>query len=248
MNNDRYEIRVFKSPAEVAEAARDYLLTVISEVGHARPTHVVLAGGSTPELLYGLLAEDDDIDWSNVHFWFGDERTVPPDDDESNFKMANGTLLSKIDVPPANIHRMRGEDDPDTAADDYADEIRRYVPMNVAGIPVFDFVVLGLGEDGHTASLFPDTTAVTEERESVVSNIVPQQDTVRITLTHPVLNAAAHVLFLVTGEAKVPALTAVLSGADDAPPAALIRPDPGELRWYVDEAAAVGLRMDQVSR
>lgn len=248
MTSEPRDIRVFSSPAEVAAAAHDYLHNVYSEITSERDLHVVLAGGSTPALLYQQLAEDTDINWERVHLWFGDERTVPPDDDDSNYKMAYDTLISKIDIPDANVHRMRGEDDPADAARDYAREISQIVPSNDSGFPVFDFIVLGLGTDGHTASLFPNTAALSEDRATVVSNVVPQQDTVRITLTLPVLNAASHVLFLVTGASKIDALSAVLSGAPDAPPAALVRPNPGELRWYVDEAAAAHLPLDHVSR
>ena len=248
MSAGRATVQLFPTAVDVAEAARDYVLAVAAAVGQDRPFHIVLAGGSTPALLYRMLAEETALDWSNVHIWFGDERTVPPDHEDSNFKMVHDTLLAEIDMPPDNIHRMRGETEPASAASDYAEEISRLVPTNAEGLPVFDVVILGLGEDGHTASLFPDTTALDEARKTVISNVVPQQNTVRITLTYPVLNAAAHVVFLVTGAAKAGPLAAVLSGAADAPPAARVQPEPGLLRWFVDEPAAAELASDQVSR
>lgn len=237
-------IEVFPTPDDVATAARDLVLNVVARAEPTNPVHIVLAGGSTPANLYKLLARVDGVRWENVHFWFGDERTVPGDHDDSNYKMAMETFLAEISAPEGNIHRMRGEDSPEEAAEAYAALIRSLVPHNDDGIPVFDLILLGMGDDGHTASLFPGTEALAEQSEIVVANEVPQQDTVRITLTYPVLNAARNVLFLVTGEGKAEALAAVMADDEDSPPAAGVQPHPGELRWYVDSAAASRLVTD----
>ncbi len=248
MINSRTKLCVLATPDAVALAAKDLVVSIISNTESNRPVHLVLAGGSTPARLYRLLVAADMPSWNHVHFWFGDERTVPPDHDESNFKMAHTTLLSGLDVPSSNIHRMRGEDPPEAAAAAYQAEIEQHVPLDPNGMPRFDLVLLGLGDDGHTASLFPGTEALAESERIVVSNEVPQQDTVRITLTDPAINAASNILFLVTGSGKAAALASVFEGGDSAPPASLIRPVHGQLRWYVDEAAAANISPDQVSR
>jgi 6-phosphogluconolactonase len=248
MNEQQTEIRVFPAAADVALAARDLVLSIVSNAESNRPVHLVLAGGSTPVKLYELLVQDDTVSWANVHFWFGDERTVPPDHDDSNFGMAHSTLLSNLEVPSGNVHRMRGEDPPEAAAAAYQAEIEREVPLDPSGMPQFDLVLLGLGDDGHTASLFPGTEALAESERIVVANVVPQQNTVRITLTDVALNAASNVLFIVTGAAKANALASVIEDGDSAPPASLVNPVHGKLSWYVDEAAAANLSSDQVSR
>lgn len=247
MPNQQLPITVFDSPADVEKAALDLVLSILARGSADEPAHIVLAGGSTPRNLYERLAEVEDVSWDNVHVWFGDERTVPPDHEDSNYGMAHEYLLSRIDIPPGNVHRMRGEDDPVAAARDYNAEIEQHVELRPSGMPIFNLVILGLGEDGHTASLFPDTEALEATTEVVVANEVPQEDTTRITLTNPALNAAEHVLFLATGESKAEPLAAIVAGGDDAPPAAFVRPVPGELHWYVDRAAASRLRGDQVS-
>ncbi len=237
-------IEIFPTPDDVAAAARDLVLTVVANATPGAPVHLVLAGGSTPAALYRLLAQAEGVRWENVHFWFGDERTVGPEHAESNYRMARETLIDEISAPPENVHRMRGEDDAGRAAAAYAGEIRQLVPANDAGIPVFDLILLGMGDDGHTASLFPGTEALAESEALVAANVVPQQETTRITLTYPVLNAARNLLFLVTGAGKADALAAVAAATADAPPAAGVKPTSGELRWYVDQAAAGKLALD----
>ena len=234
---------VFANPEVVAEAAREHVLEVLTGAGSSRPAHVVLAGGSTPERCYALLAGVHPGVWEDVHFWFGDERTVPPDHDDSNFLMATRTLLSEIGAPDGRIHRMRGEDDPHEAARAYEDEIREIVPSSPSALPAFDLILLGMGDDGHTASLFPGTDALHNSSRLVVANEVPQQRTTRITLTYPALNSARHVLGLVTGGGKAEALAAVVAGGRHAPPAAGVKPTNGELRWLVDRAAAGKLNL-----
>ncbi|CAN5536903.1 6-phosphogluconolactonase [soil metagenome] len=248
MSTNQLPISVFDTPDELERAALDLVQSIVASASAETPVHIVLAGGSTPKRLYEKLAELDGIPWEHVHMWFGDERTVPPDHDDSNFKMCHESLLSSISIPAENIHRMRGEVHPEAAAQSYCDEIASHVPKRPSGMPRFDLVILGLGEDGHTASLFPNTEALDETSAFVVANEVPQEQTVRITMTTPVLDAAEHVLFLATGEAKAEALSAIVSAGKDGPPAGLVRPEPGELHWYVDRAAAHLLPDDQVSR
>lgn len=238
MTSSNDNVKVFPTPEAVAEAARHFILRVLAAAGPERPVHIVLAGGSTPERSYALLADAPQDTWDHVHFWFGDERTVAPDHDDSNYKMAMRSLLAEINIPDERIHRMRGEDVPHEAAAAYELEIRAFVPLDADGQPVFDLILLGLGDDGHTASLFPSTAALEETSRIAVANEVPQQATTRITLTFPALNAAAYVLCLVTGEGKAKALRDVLSGEASAPPAASVQPRSGEMFWYVDKAAA----------
>ncbi len=205
---------------------------------------VALAGGSTPRRLYQLLADAHyrtQVDWTQIEFFFGDERTVPPDHADSNFRMVNEALLTQLDLPDRQIHRMRGEcDDLDAAAAEYASEIGKVLGGTS---PAFDLVLLGMGRDGHTASLFPGTAALSERRRWVVPNLVPQLDTYRLTLTAPILNHASCLLFLVAGAEKRNALAAVLEGPRDPRrfPSQLVRPERGEVLWLVDRAAAAGL-------
>ena len=198
---------------------------------------VVLAGGSTPETMYGILARDymARIDWSRVYVFFGDERSVPPHHEDSNHKMASEVLLDH--VPVANVHRMRGELPPDEAAEAYEEELRTFFGAEDA--PRFDLILLGVGGDGHTASLFPETSALEVHDRWVVANPVLKLDTTRITLTVPVINAARAVLFLVAGGDKAEALEKILEGDPDPReyPASLIQPQGGPA-WMLDEAAA----------
>ena len=196
---------------------------------------MALAGGSTPKALYELLATEyrDTLDWKGVHTFFGDERTVPPDHEDSNYRMAQHTLLSR--VPVGSVHRMRGELDPREAATLYEEELEEFF----GGPPRFDLVLLGIGEDGHTASLFPGTRALDVTDRVVVENSVEKLDTIRLTLTVPAINAAKKVNFLAAGEGKAGALEEVIKG-DANPhvyPAKLIRPEDGAT-WMVDRAAA----------
>ena len=231
-------VRVLTSTRDVQhEATR--IAAGILRASHQRDVHLVLSGGSTPKGFHAYLGQEPDINWTRVHIWFGDERTVPPTHADSNYRMARETLLDLVTIPPANIHRMQGELPPDEAAHAYERELRATFDLTnpASAPPQFDLLILGMGDDGHTASLFPGTAALSEHTRWVVANAVPQQDTWRITLTWPVLNASKHVLFLVTGANKQAALRAVFG--DDAsarPPAAGIQPA-GELLWLLDADA-----------
>jgi len=202
---------------------------------------VALSGGSTPKALYAQLADEpyrSQVPWERIHFFWGDERHVPPDDEQSNFRMASEALLSKVPLPAENVHRIRGElNDANEAAEKYEHELKVFFGLSEGEFPVFDLVLLGIGEDGHTASLFPGTQALKETQRLCVANWVEKLATWRITLTLPVLNNAANVLFLVCGSSKEQVLKEVLSGSGNFP-AQLVQPTHGRLCWIVDRAAA----------
>jgi 6-phosphogluconolactonase len=203
------------------------------------------SGGSTPRHLFQALAGAEfrrQVDWTRSRIFFVDERCVPPDDRRSNYRLARENLLDPLAIPPANVFRMRGEDDPARAADAYGERLRAELP-GADGPPRLDFVLLGLGPDGHTASLFPGTAGLEETRRPVVANHVPKLGEWRITLTLPVLNAARRAVFLVVGEEKRDVVAAVLRAQQGSPslPASLVRPKEGSLIWIVDEAAAAAI-------
>lgn len=234
----RPSVRIFEDPRDLAEAAaRSFVEQAREAIENSGRFAVALAGGSTPKRAYEVLAkeygEHGDLDWSKVHAFFGDERTVPPDYEDSNYLMAHDALLSH--VPVGSAHRMRGELDPPEAAALYEEEIESFF----GGTPRFDLVLLGIGEDGHTASLFPGTPALDVRDRWAVENPVEKMDTVRLTLTVPVINAAKSVVFLVAGESKAEALEEILEGAADPYdyPAKLVRPSSGPV-WLLDQAAA----------
>jgi 6-phosphogluconolactonase len=202
---------------------------------------LALSGGHTPQALHALLADPEEpfrsrIAWAATDVFFGDERCVGPDHPESNYGAARASLLARVPLPEANVHRLRGEDDPPVAAAAYEAELRRAVPSE-RGLPCLDLVLLGLGADGHTASLFPGTAALEEETRLVVANEVPQVGGLRLTFTFKLIGAARAVAFFVAGEEKAAAVADVLEGRD-APPAARVRLAHGDLAWFLDEAAA----------
>jgi 6-phosphogluconolactonase len=230
-------VRVYETPEELAAAAaREFAAKAREAIEERGRFAVVLAGGSTPKATYEILARDyaNRIDWSSVHVFFGDERTVPPDHEDSNYRMARETLLEYIRV--GGVHRIRCELPPDEAAAAYEEELREFFGEEP---PRFDLILLGIGADGHTASLFPETSALEVHDRWVVANPVLKLDTTRITLTVPVINAASSVIFLVAGEDKAAALKEILEGDADPReyPARLIQP-PGGPEWMLDRAAA----------
>jgi 6-phosphogluconolactonase len=239
-------LQIFADANEVARAAalRFVELARASVEAQGRFS-VALAGGSTPKRIYELLAGEDfaaRCDWSSVHVFFGDERCVPPDHAESNYRMANESLLSRVPLPGENVHRLRGEGDAVANARLYEDELRGYFGEDAAW-PEFDLVMLGMGDDGHTASLFPGTHALDARAAWVAANWVEKFESYRVTLTAPAINHARHVMFIVTGAGKAGPLHQVLRGAHDPHrlPAQLIQPRPGTLSWFLDEAAAAKL-------
>lgn len=236
------EVQIFETVAELQHAAAQVVAEQLRAAGERREMHLALSGGSTPKHLHELLAGEQGIVWPRVHVYFGDERTVPPGHEQSNYRMARDTLLTRVPIPIGNIHRMRGELDPRTAADIYEREMAASFGVEPPRFPQLDVTILGVGADGHTASLFPGTRALEEREHWVVANEVPQQRTWRITLTYPVLNSACLTLFLVTGSEKADAVRRVFDPNEtDKPPAAFVQPSDGRVVWYLDRAAAAGV-------
>jgi 6-phosphogluconolactonase len=231
---------VYDTPEELAsDAARKFAEAAEAAVSQRGRFAVALAGGSTPEATYEVLARDyaDRAFWADTHVFFGDERTVPPDDEDSNYRMAREALLDHVQV--AGVYRMKGELSPEMAAAEYERDIQSFFG---ADTPVFDLIQLGIGEDGHTASLFPNTPALDERDRWTAANPVEKLDTNRLTLTVPVLNAAQAVQFLVAGEGKAEAVAEVLEGGASPRdyPSKLVQPEDGPV-WMLDRAAASGL-------
>ena len=243
------EIRTLTTPQELFAAAAEEVVRVAQEaVGQRGRFTIALSGGSTPRSLHTLLATNarTSLPWDRAFFFWGDERHVPPTDPDSNYRMAEETLLSKIPVAAANVFRIPAENpDAAAAAAAYEQTLRKFFALQPGQFPRFDLILLGMGPDGHAASLFPGSAALQEKSRLVVANWVEKFKTSRITLTLPVLNAAYCVAFLVSGTDKAAALQAVLEG--DAPgeqyPSKLVRPSDGKLIWYVDRAAASGLKL-----
>lgn len=240
------DLLVVADPVALAREAAKRVVAIAEEavIRTGRFT-VALSGGSTPKRLYSLLAAAPyctRLPWQKTHIFWGDERAVPPTHPDSNFGIAKATLLSRVSVPADQVHRMRAERaDLDAAASEYEAEIARTFAAHPADEPpAFDLILLGLGTDGHTASLFPYTQALRETTRWVAPNYVPTLQTHRLTLTAPLLNRAATILFLVSGTDKASALQAVLEGPTDPEqlPAQLIQPVAGRLVWLVDQAAA----------
>jgi 6-phosphogluconolactonase len=242
-------IQVFSSPELLADAVAQHIVTSAAEaISSGGRFTLALAGGSTPRAAYSRLGTGDwqlaTGDWRLVHILWGDERCVPPDDLRSNYRMAKEALLDRVPIPADQIHRIRGEDDPEKAAAEYEREVRALL-----GSEGLDLVLLGLGEDGHTASLFPGQAAVHETVRWVVAVPAPDGTMWRVTLTPAVLNAARNVTFVVSGAAKAQRLEQVLQEpfTPDILPAQSIRPTQGRLTWMVDQAAACRLRAGQAA-
>ncbi|AEH34827.1 6-phosphogluconolactonase [Vibrio anguillarum] len=230
--------KIFQTPEQVVETLANEMQRY-SEQG--QPVHISLSGGSTPKMLFKLLASEpyaQAIAWQNLHFWWGDERCVAPDDAESNFGEANTLLFSQVNIPPQNIHRIRGEDDPQTEAKRFADEMAKVIP-SVNGTPVFDWILLGVGADGHTASLFPNVTDYEDENLSLVATH-PESGQLRVSKTAKVLEAAKRISYLVLGSGKAEIVHEIhTTKAEDLPyPAAKVKSTTGETEWFLDSDAA----------
>ena len=238
------EVRRLATPQDLFQAAADEVIRAATEaIAQRRRFTIALSGGSTPRNLYTLIAANASatVPWDKVFFFWGDERHVPPKDAESNYRMAEETILSKVPVPPANIFRILAENpDAAAAAEAYEQTLRQFFDPAPGEFPRFDLILLGMGPDGHAASLFPETAALREKSRLVVANWVEKLHTHRITLTLPVLNAARCVAFLVSGTDKAAVLHEVLEGNAPAEkyPSKLVRPTDGRLIWFVDKAAA----------
>ncbi len=234
-------IKVVSDAAELNRATAELFVSAADQAIAARGVfHVVLSGGETPRPFYELLAGESyrtRVDWGKVHVYWSDERFVPPDDPRSNEGMARRALLDHVPIPAAQIHPLYCPKTPQQAAQDYEQLLRH---LGEGQLPRLDFVLLGIGADGHTASLFPGTAAVAERTRFVCELYLPEQDMYRLTLTVPVLNQARLVVFMVSGAGKAAMLRQILTdpAADVVPPARLISPQAGEIRWLVDSAAA----------
>jgi 6-phosphogluconolactonase len=225
-------------------AAEEFVRTARAAIGAQGRFTVALSGGSTPKALYSLLATNyADFVWNRVFLFFGDERHVPPTDSESNYRMVKESLLTKISIPDGNVFRVPAENpDAAAAAADYEAQIRRFFELKSGEFPRFDLILLGMGPDGHTASLFPDSAALDEQSRLVVANWVAKFNTHRITFTFPVLNRAAEVMFLASGPDKADMLHRVLEDKNTPPlPSQRVQPSDGNLLWLLDEAAAAKL-------
>lgn len=233
-------IHVDEDPETLSRTCAELFVTLAERrLAEADRFGVVLSGGTTPNRMYELLAAQplrDKVDWARVHIFWSDERCVPPEDPRSNFGMARGALLSHIPIDESNIHRVRGELPAPAAAADYQADLERYFG---GGECRFDLVLLGLGDDGHTASLFPGSTALLERRLWVVKAAPPSPGPDRVSLTFPALNVAACVMFMVSGSEKAEMVSRVLTDFSSPPlPAQLVAPRRGELRWMLDRQAA----------
>ena len=243
-------VEIFRTPMEMTEAtARCFAARAVEAVSVRGRFTAALSGGKTPVALYTLLAKApsvSQIPWARVYLFWGDERCVPPDHEESNYRMTREFLLDHVPIPPANIHRMQGEMAPAEAAARYEKELREFFAPHGDGFPVFDFILLGLGEDGHTASLFPGTRAIRESARWVLGHYVDAQKGWRITLTPPVINAARTVVFIVSGAGKAAILKEILEGPSrpDTLPAQIVRPAGGDLVWILDREAAALLKVE----
>ncbi|MFH0945799.1 MAG: 6-phosphogluconolactonase [Planctomycetota bacterium] len=239
------DIRLFDSPEDLAAGAALFFADIAEESLRKRGRFAVaLAGGSTPEQAYGLLAEPplrDRIDWTRTEVFFGDERAVPPDHAESNYCMASRTLLSKVPLPDANIHRIEAErTDLEQAARDYERILRETLGATKVSPPRLDLILLGIGRDGHTASIFPGSEELARGPELVAHMLRTKTRDARLTLTFPVLNAARNVVFLVSGPAKAEIVSAVLEGhrGGDLLPPSRVMPEDGTLTFLLDRDAA----------
>jgi 6-phosphogluconolactonase len=248
------EIRVLNDGAAIAKrAAQEFVESAISAVREKGSFNVALAGGSTPKALYGLLVTDaalrSQAPWDKMHLFFGDERHVAPDHSDSNFRMATEAMISKSPLKPEQVTRIKGEyPATERAALEYEKALREYFKLKDGEYPRFDLLLVGMGSEGHTLSLFPGTKALHAEGRAVVRNWVGKLYTERITLTAPAASNAARILFMVTGADKALALKAVLEGPYEPEqlPAQLLQPKNGKLLWLVDTAAggmlATGIR------
>ncbi|MEO0775308.1 MAG: 6-phosphogluconolactonase [Bacteroidota bacterium] len=227
------QLHLFATPEALARA---FAAELAREIATGRPLHLALSGGSTPQRLFQLLAAaEEPLDWTAVHLYWGDERCVAPDHGESNYGVTRKLLLDRIDIPAANVHRIRGEAPPAEAAQNYGDLLRQALPTN-DGVPVFDWILLGMGSDGHTASIFPHQMELLRAEGPCALAVHPDSGQRRVSLTGPVLNAARRVSFLITGASKRAVFTKILHRQNEweTYPTAHIQPS-GQLEFYLDQ-------------
>lgn len=243
ISDQKSKIIIFSDRAALAhDAARRFIDLGNAAIRASGRFAVALSGGSTPRDLYALLATPPfaaQIDWTHVHFFWGDERAVPPDHPDSNYRMAHEALLSKIPVPPRHVHRIQAELEPDAAAQEYEQTLRDFFGA-ATGAPAFDLILLGLGANGHTASLFPHTNVLNETHRWVAAEYINEVQMYRITLTVPVINAAHNIVWLVAGADKAQTVHDVLYGTYQPAelPAQLIKPEHGVQVWLLDREAS----------
>lgn len=244
MNTARGKIEVLADAPAIAQAgAERFVAAAQRTLGDCERFSVALAGGSTPKAMYQLLAGTyrDRVEWSRVDVFFGDERCVPPDHKDSNYKMAREALLDHVPLGADRVHRIAGERNPPEAAAAYQEILKRVLGSH--GIPHIDLVLLGMGPDGHTASLFPGTTALEEKQALVTATWVEKLNTWRVTLTAPALNAAVEVVVMAGGAEKVDNLKVALEGPDGSVPIQLVKPSSGQMTWLVNRAASAKLAL-----
>jgi 6-phosphogluconolactonase len=244
--SQRLKIVYFVAPDALAARAAQYFVEQAERAVAARgQARIAISGGSTPKAAFALLADPAEpwrgrMPWSKLDLWWVDERCVPPDDPDSNYRMTREAMLNHVPLKPEQIHRMEGELEPEAAAARYESELRNSFRLEGAGLPRFDLIQLGMGPDGHTASLFPHTQALHEQRRLAVANHVQNKDAWRVTLTWPVINRGSQVFFLIGGADKAQILKEVFAGPRDPDrlPSQLIRPAGGILTLLLDRAAS----------
>lgn len=232
------EVRVFRDLDELSRAAADFFCQVAGKAARAGEVFVALSGGSTPQRLYETLSTQeyqDRVPWMKTQLFWSDERCVPPDHPDSNYGNASKALAG-LPISPLNVHRMRGEDPPEDAAREYEADMRETFKVLPSEVPRFDLMLLGLGEDGHTASLFPGTSALDDTTHLATAVYVEKLKSHRLSLTFPVINNAANVAFLVSGERKREIFRRVMEQPSANVPAQRVQPTNGKLMWFVDEA------------
>lgn len=236
------DIQVFKTKDDLNRIFTEKVKEIISSKGKKEMVTIALSGGSTPKSLFDYWAQlpEGEIDWKKIRFFWGDERCVPPTDDESNYKMTREHLFDFVPVPDENIFRMRGENDPGSEAGRYGELLDREL-KTIDGVPSFDILMLGMGDDGHTASIFPHEIGLWDSPENCVTATHPVSGQKRVSLSGRVINAAKNVFFLVTGENKAEKVKEIIGHPGEAKkkyPAALVQPDSGNLYWFLDDKAA----------
>ena len=239
------DVRIFTSAEIMADSlAEEFYRHVIKQLATRPRLYFALSGGTTPFLFFEMLSnfnsqKKNKIDWRNLHFFWGDERCVPPDSEESNYGNAHKVLFSQIDIPEGNVHRIRGEEDPEKEAERYSELILQHVPSK-GRVPIFDWIFLGIGEDGHTASIFPNQMDLLTSQKICEVSTNPENGQKRITLTGTVINMSKRVTFMATGESKQDVLRAIHNSEPAARkfPAAKIAPQNGLIDWYLDSEAA----------
>ena len=236
------EVLIYQTKEEVAKNFAAYFQKFVAERSIA---HIALSGGSTPKIVFEELASNysEEISWGRIHLYWGDERCVPPTDAESNYKMTKDFLLSKIAIPEQNIHRIKGENEPGEEAKAYSLLLEENLPV-VHGTPQFDLVILGLGDDGHTASIFPHQIELWNSQEHCVVAEHPETGQKRVSITGPLINRAVEVAYLVTGQGKAAKVEEIINKTGDYKeyPGSLVAPLSGNLNWFLDEAAAGWLK------